>query len=144
MISLAVPSIRSSSRLTDGLFTSQEIRTFFQPAKFYKELGLPLEDNEGGKTRTVSSFVYFKAIESLRHGMSVLATASRAPVSGHDYVNLMSAYVHLTFGVVVWKYGGSRRKVGTHGVFAALFAYWYWQCWHSPGGGKERGTDGYT
>ncbi|KAL3437523.1 hypothetical protein BDV09DRAFT_192886 [Aspergillus tetrazonus] len=47
---------------------------------------------------------------------------------------LMSAYMHLAFGVIVWKYGGPRRKVVAQGVFATVFAFWYWQCWHSPAG----------
>ncbi|KAL4754330.1 hypothetical protein BDW72DRAFT_166661 [Aspergillus terricola var. indicus] len=117
-----------------GLFTGQGIRTFFQPHNIYEELGFPTENGVEGKTRTVSPFVYLKAIYELGHGLNLLALHHTRQYQAMTTLILMSAYMHLGFGIVVWKYGGPRRKVGAQGVFAAVFAFWYWQCWHSPGG----------
>ncbi|KAL5003090.1 hypothetical protein BDV10DRAFT_155537 [Aspergillus recurvatus] len=91
-----------------GLFTGQGIRTFFQPANIYEELGLSLEDNREGKSRTVSPFVYFKAIYELGHGLNVHALHHARQFQAMATLILMSAYMYLAFGVVVWKYGGSR------------------------------------
>ncbi|KAL4909504.1 hypothetical protein BDW74DRAFT_146727 [Aspergillus multicolor] len=121
-----------------GLFTGQGVRTFFQPAEMYKELGLPpdnkIEGQESQGKKQVSPFVYFKAIYELGHGMNLLGLHHNRQYLAMTTLILMSVYMHVGFAVVVWKYGGSREKIRAQCLYAAVFAFWYWRCWHTPEG----------
>ncbi|KAL4770749.1 hypothetical protein BDW60DRAFT_208841 [Aspergillus nidulans var. acristatus] len=95
--------------ITGGLFTGQQICSFFQPANIYEELGLPTEDGGEGKTQTVSPFVYFKAIYELGLGLNLLTPHHARQYQADDYVD-SDERVHASGfrGYCVWKYGGPR------------------------------------